>query len=202
MLNEFRFGWMRVEGGQQSLNAGNDFAGRVGLLGVTRDPRDTGFPQINTAGLYSVMGDPATFIARNNEHFELYNNFLIDRGEHRLKFGAYLFHPRFRPENPDSARGAFTYTGQFTRPSPTPGMYFRLLLIGYFERIDSNRQRDRRTEARLAREPVSVVRVWAAPCGAVVLSSGRMRRESASRLSRKIPGSKLLIAFIGGACRL
>ena len=37
------------------------------------------------------------------------------------------------------------------------------------------RQRDRRTEARLAREPVSVVRVWAAPCGAVVLSSGRMR---------------------------
>ena len=34
------------------------------------------------------------------------------------------------------------------------------------------RQRDRRTEARLAREPVSVVRVWAAPCGAVVLSSG------------------------------
>ena len=114
MLNEFRFGWMRVEGGQHSLNAGNDFAGRVGLLGVTRDPRDTGFPQINTAGLYSVMGDPATFIARNNEHFELYNNFLIDRGEHRLKFGAYLFHLRLRPENPDSARGAFTYTGQFT----------------------------------------------------------------------------------------
>ena len=27
-------------------------------------------------------------------------------------------------------------------------------------------------------------------------------RESASRLSRKIPGSKLLIAVIGGACRL
>ena len=41
------------------------------------------------------------------------------------------------------------------------------------------RQRDRRTEARLAREPVSVVRVWAAPFGAVVLSSGpaRMRPQ-------------------------
>ena len=40
------------------------------------------------------------------------------------------------------------------------------------------RQRARRTEARLAREPVSVVRVWAAPCGAVVLSSGPYAPES------------------------
>ncbi len=114
MLNEFRFGWMSVDGGQRSLNAGNDFAQRVGLGGVTIDPRDTGFPQISTAGLYSVMGDPTTFVVRENEHFELYNNFLIDRGAHRIKVGGYLFHLRFRPENPDTARGAFTYTGQFS----------------------------------------------------------------------------------------
>ena len=114
MLNEFRFGWMSVEGGQRSLNAGNDFAQLVGLAGVTTDARDAGFPQVNTAGLYSVMGDPTTFVARENEHFELYNNFLIDRGEHRVKFGAYVFHLKFRPENPDTARGAFTYTGQFS----------------------------------------------------------------------------------------
>ena len=43
MLNEVRFGWMDVEGGQLSLNRGVDFAGRVGLLGVTRDARD-GWP--------------------------------------------------------------------------------------------------------------------------------------------------------------
>ena len=114
MLNEFRFGWMSVDGGQRSLNAGNNFAQRVGLAGVTTDPRDTGFPQINTAGLYSVMGDPTTFVARDNEHFELYDNFLIDRGEHRIKFGGYLFSLKFRPENPDTARGSFTYTGQFS----------------------------------------------------------------------------------------
>jgi len=114
MLNEFRFGWMSVDGGQRSLSAVNDFAQRVGLTGVTRDPRDTGFPQINTAGFYSVMGDPTTFVARDNEHFELYDNFLINRGEHRIKFGGYLFHLKFRPENPDTARGSFTYTGQFS----------------------------------------------------------------------------------------
>ena len=114
MLNELRFGWMSVEGGQRSLNAGTDFAGRVGLEGVTADPRDSGFPQISTAGLYSVMGDPTSFVARNNEHFEIYENFLIDRGQHRYKFGGYLFHLKFRPQNPDTARGAFTYTGQFS----------------------------------------------------------------------------------------
>ena len=125
MLNETRFGWMRVGGGQESLNRGIDFASAVGLQGVTRDPRDLGFPQIDTGGLYSAMGDPTSFIFRRNEHFELYNNFLIDRGAHRVKFGAYWFHLRFRPENPDTARGRFLYTGRFS------GNAFADFLLGY-----------------------------------------------------------------------
>ena len=114
MLNELRFGYLSVDGGQRSRNAGVDFAERVGLLGVTRNPRDVGYPQISTAGLFSTMGDPTTFVSRNNEHFEVYENFLVDRGDHRYKFGAYLFHLRFRPVNADTARGAFTYTGQWS----------------------------------------------------------------------------------------
>ena len=113
-LNELRFGYMSVNGGQHSQNAGVDFAERVGLLGVSRNPRDVGYPQISTAGLFSTMGDPTTFVSRNNEHFEVYDNFLIDRGNHRYKFGGYLFHLRFRPVNADTARGAFTYTGQWS----------------------------------------------------------------------------------------
>jgi hypothetical protein len=124
-LNEVRVGWMRVDGGQISLNRGIDFAGRVGLLGVTRDPRDVGFPQISTAGLYSTMGDPTSFISRDNQHLELYNNVTIDRGAHRVKLGAYFFHLRMRPEQPDNARGAFAYTGQFT------GNAFADFLLGY-----------------------------------------------------------------------
>ena len=114
MLNELRFGYLSVDGGQRSRNAGVDFAERVGLLGVTRNPRDIGYPQISTAGLFSTMGDPTTFVSRNNEHFEVYENFLIDRGDHRYKFGGYLFHLRFRPVNADTARGAFAYTGQWS----------------------------------------------------------------------------------------
>jgi hypothetical protein len=114
LLNELRVGWMSVSGGQHSVNQGNDFAARVGLLGVTSDPRDVGFPQISTGGLYSTMGDPTIFTTRNNEHFELYDNVTMNRGAHYWKFGAFYYRLKLRPEQPDNARGAFTYTGQFT----------------------------------------------------------------------------------------
>jgi hypothetical protein len=125
VLNEVRFGWMTVQGGQTSVNRGVDFAGEMGLLGVTRDARDVGFPQVSFRGLYSAIGDPTSFVYRDNQNFELYDNVTIDRGAHRLKFGAYYFHLQLRPEQPDNARGAFTYTGQFS------GNAFADFLLGY-----------------------------------------------------------------------
>src|SRR6185295_12307619 len=73
LLNEMRVGWMSVAGGQISLNRGNDFAQQVGLLGVTTDPRDTGYPQISTGGLYSTFGDPTIFTTRDNLQIELFD---------------------------------------------------------------------------------------------------------------------------------
>jgi hypothetical protein len=125
MLHEVRAGWMTVGGGQISLNRGNDFASRVGLLGVTSNPLDAGFPQISTGGLYSTMGDPTVFTTRDNQHVELYDNFTIDRGAHRWKFGGYYYRLWLRPEQPDNARGALTYSGQFT------GNAFADFLLGY-----------------------------------------------------------------------
>jgi hypothetical protein len=125
MVNELRFGWMRVYGGQANANQGNDFARQVGLQGVTTDPRNAGFPQISTAGLFSTFGDPSSTVYRDDQDVELYENLLIDRGRHRVKVGGYLFHLQFRPEQPDNARGVFTYTGQFT------GNAFADFLLGY-----------------------------------------------------------------------
>ena len=67
----------------------------MGLLGVTSDPRDSGFPQVST-GVYSTFGDPTIFTTRENQHLELFENVTIDRGAHRLKFGAYYFHLQMR----------------------------------------------------------------------------------------------------------
>jgi len=114
VLNEFRFGWLSVSGGQSSENEGFDFASGVGLTGVSTNSSDMGFPQISTSSQFSTMGDPTTFVSRDNEHFEIYDNVLLDRGAHRIKFGGYYFHLRFRPRNPEAARGSFAYTGQWT----------------------------------------------------------------------------------------
>jgi hypothetical protein len=114
MLNEVRFGWLSAGGGQESPNQGDDFAARTGLQGVTTNPLDTGYPQVSFSGLFSTIGDPTSFVSRENRSYEIYENFLIDRGAHRFKFGGYLFHLRFNPVNPAVARGAFTFNGQWS----------------------------------------------------------------------------------------
>lgn len=124
-LNELRFGYLGVSGGQQSPNEGADVAARTGLQGVTADPRDTGYPQVSFGGAFSTIGDPTTFVSRSNRSYELYDNVLLERGAHHIKFGGYLFGLRFNPVNPNNARGAFTFTGQWS------GNAFADFLLGY-----------------------------------------------------------------------
>jgi len=125
LLNEMRFGWLSARGGQASPNQGVDFAAVSGLQGVTTNPLDMGYPQVSFGGLFSAVGDPTSFISRDNRSIELYDNLLLDRGAHHVKLGAYLFHLSFNPVNPSGARGAFAFTGQWT------GNAFADFLLGY-----------------------------------------------------------------------
>jgi hypothetical protein len=125
VLNEIRFGYLGAAGGQVSPNAGLDFSASSRLQGVTADPRDMGYPQASFGGRFSTIGDPTSFVSRDDRSVELYDNVLIDRGVHRVKVGAYLFHLRFNPVNPNMARGAFTFNGQWT------GDAFADFLLGY-----------------------------------------------------------------------
>src|SRR5205814_1752625 len=52
-------------------------------------------------------------------------NIIVDRGDHHLKFGGYLFRLEFNPVNPNNARGVFAYNGQWT------GNAFADFLLGY-----------------------------------------------------------------------
>ena len=77
------------------------------------------------AGQFSTIGDPTSFVSREDRSYEFYDNVLVDRGNHRFKFGGYLFRLEFNPVNPNAARGAFTYNGQWT------GNAFADFLLGY-----------------------------------------------------------------------
>jgi hypothetical protein len=113
-LNELRFGFLRARGGQVSPNQGFNFAAATGLQGITTDARDMGYPQVSFGGLFSAIGDPTSFVSRDDKSYELYDNVMLDRGNHRFKFGGYVFHLAFNPVNPANARGNFTFNGQWT----------------------------------------------------------------------------------------
>ena len=125
LLNEVRFGYLSASGGQSSPNAGVNFAAASGLQGVTTNAADMGYPQVAFGGLFSTIGDPTTIVSRDNRSYEVYDNVLLDRGAHHLKFGAYVFRLEFNPVNPQAARGAFTFNGQFS------GNAFADFLLGY-----------------------------------------------------------------------
>jgi carboxypeptidase family protein len=114
VVNEFRFGWLRVSGGQGDPNAGNPFASQYGLLGVTTNQADVGYPQISLSNAFSTIGSPAGFTSRVDRDFEFFDNVLVHRGTHSLQFGAYFFHLGFNPAFPNDARGVYTYNGSYT----------------------------------------------------------------------------------------
>ena len=124
-VNEFRFGWLRVSGGQGDPNAGIPFAGKYGLQGTTTNPKDMGFPQVSLSNQFTTMGDATGFTSRIDRDFELYDNISIQRGRHNLKFGAYFFHLSFNPSYPNDARGVYTYSGDYT------GSALADFLLGY-----------------------------------------------------------------------
>jgi len=120
-LNEARFAFLTVAGGQTSPNAGNPFAANAGLLGVTGNPLDMGFPQVSFGGQFTTMGDPALFTFRNNRDFEFFENVSLHWRTHNIKFGAYLMHYDLQPVNPNGARGVFSFTPRFTSSAPGLG---------------------------------------------------------------------------------
>ena len=114
VVNEARFGWLQVSGGQSDPNAGNPFAWQYGLQGLTANPADQGFPQVSLNGSFTNIGSPAFFISRTDRNFELSDNVLIHHGAHSIQFGGYLFHLDFNPRFPNDARGLYTYNGTYT----------------------------------------------------------------------------------------
>jgi hypothetical protein len=98
------------------LNRGVDFAGQAGLTGVTRDPRDVGFPQISTAGLFSIG---RTWMVRGSslefrwEVFNLFNRVNFDLPNRT--FGTPDVGRIFSAKSPRECNSAFVSHSDVTR---------------------------------------------------------------------------------------
>ena len=114
VVNEFRFGWLRVSGGQKDPHARNPFAATYGLNGTTANPADMGYPQVNLSGLFSAIGTATGFNTRIDRDFEFFDNVSYQYGRHNFAFGGYFFHLVFDPAFPNNARGTYTFNGSYT----------------------------------------------------------------------------------------
>ncbi len=114
VLNEIRFGYLRVSGGQADPNAGNPFASQYGLHGVTTNPSDMGYPQVSLSNTFSTIGSANGFNSRLDRNFEFFDNVTVQHGAHTIKFGAYFFHLDFNPSYPNDARGVYTFSGAYS----------------------------------------------------------------------------------------
>ncbi len=112
-INEVRFGWLWVGGGQISPNAGTNFAAQTGLQGVSSNALDTGYPDVPITG-FSTLGESTQYVSRRDNDYELYDNAIWHHGTHTVKFGGYFFHLGFEPVNANNARGTFSFTGKWT----------------------------------------------------------------------------------------
>ncbi len=130
-VNETRFGWLWVGGGQVSPNAGTDFAGLTGLQGVSTNQLDTGYPDVTLTG-FSTLGESTQYVSRKDNDYEVFDNVIWHHGTHTVKFGGYFFHLDFEPVNAQNARGTFGFTtgtgvytgnslGNFLLGDPTSG---------------------------------------------------------------------------------
>ena len=117
-INELRFGWLWVGGGQTSPNAATNLAATTGLQGVTTNPLDMGYPSASVTG-FTAMGEPTQYVSRVDTNYEAYDNAIWHHGTHTVKFGVYFFHLDFDPVNAMNARGTFSFAGTNGTPGST-----------------------------------------------------------------------------------
>jgi hypothetical protein len=115
LINEVRFGFNRTSGGQVLAVQGLDFAGPVGLQGVTKDPKKEGVPQFTISTFATVYGMPLSLLRRADNTFQVVDNVTYQRGNHGLKFGGLFTRYQFNPQSDNRARGTFTFDGRFTK---------------------------------------------------------------------------------------
>ena len=115
LVGEFRFGWNRWKLAYFQQDKGNDIASQLGIVGLSTNPVDTGFPLIQMSGVYDNLGS-ATNLPQEGP-FDTYQwggTFSKVVRNHNLKFGAdyHYFTSTFFLDF--AARGQFIFGGGFT----------------------------------------------------------------------------------------
>jgi len=122
LLNEFRFGYNRINSHRVPPYADTNVAEQAGLLGVPFTPGFGGLPSMCFAD-YQCIGtnDYLPAIEKQNS-FVLNENLIWTRGRHSMKFGVELRREQFTILEDSAPRGDMTFSPDFSsNPGAAPG---------------------------------------------------------------------------------
>ncbi len=115
LVGEFRFGWNRWKLAYFQQDQGNDVAGQLGIVGLSTDPNDTGFPLIQMSGVYDNLGSATNLPQAGPFDTYQWGGTISDVvHNHNLKMGGdfHYFTSTFFLDF--ASRGQYLFTGAFT----------------------------------------------------------------------------------------
>src|SRR5579864_3238273 len=123
LVNEFRFGYNRINTHRFQFNYNTDVSGEVGFPGVPFTPINGGLPQLTFGdGSAPTLGSP-TFLPS----VELQNTYVLSdnltwvKGRHTVKFGTEIRREEFTIFQPAESRGTEDFGTGFTDNPANPG---------------------------------------------------------------------------------
>ena len=122
LLNEFRFGYNRINSHRYQFNFDKDISGQFGFPGVPFTPINGGLPSITYSDGSLGIGSP-TFLpsVEKQNTFVFTDNMTLVRGTHSLKIGTELRFEQFTIFQPAASRGTLNFGSDFTDNPAVPG---------------------------------------------------------------------------------
>jgi len=139
LVNEFRFGYNRINSHRFQPNSGTDVSGQLGLLGVPFQPDFGGLPSMCFTNV-SCIGSSDFLPAIEKQNSYVFNeNLTWIRGRHSLKFGTEIRREQFTIYEEQAPRGDMTFGPDFTDNPAMPttgGVDFASFLLGIPDSAD------------------------------------------------------------------
>ncbi|HYA25118.1 MAG TPA: TonB-dependent receptor, partial [Terriglobales bacterium] len=139
LVNEFRFGYNRINSHRFQPNSGTDVSGQLGLLGVPFQPDFGGLPSICFTNV-SCIGSSDFLPAIEKQNSYVFNeNLNWIRGRHSMKFGTEIRREQFTIYEVQAPRGDMMFGPDFTDNPALPntgGADFASFLLGIPDSAD------------------------------------------------------------------
>jgi hypothetical protein len=134
LVNEFRFGYNRINSHRLQLNANENVSAELGYPGVPYGPDLGGLPQISIDDGTATIGSAGYLPAIEKQNsYVVTENLTWIHGRHSAKFGTEIRNEQFTLFEPSAARGNVNFASDFTDNPAAPttgGEAFATFLLG------------------------------------------------------------------------